>query len=101
VVRVSGYKSRGPSSISGATRFSDKLVDLGRGPLSLLSTIEELLRIKSSGSGLEIREYVHRIRPLTMWHTLSANFGTNFVDKRRPFGGYSLFADLGNFGEVS
>jgi hypothetical protein len=28
-----------------------------RGPLSLLSTIEELLERKSSGSGLEIREY--------------------------------------------
>jgi hypothetical protein len=32
-------------------------VRLGRGPLSLVSTIEELLGRKSSGSGLEIREY--------------------------------------------
>jgi hypothetical protein len=29
-------------------------VDLERGPLSLVSTIEELLERKSSGSGLEI-----------------------------------------------
>jgi hypothetical protein len=33
---------------------------LKRGPLSLVSTIEELLGRKSSGSGLEIREYGRR-----------------------------------------
>jgi hypothetical protein len=32
-------------------------VGLERGPLSLVSTIKELLGRKSSGSGLEIREY--------------------------------------------
>jgi hypothetical protein len=32
-------------------------VGLERGPLSLVSTIEELLEWKSSGSGLENREY--------------------------------------------
>jgi hypothetical protein len=32
-------------------------VGLERGPLSLASTIEELLERKSSGSGLENREY--------------------------------------------
>jgi hypothetical protein len=35
-------------------------VSLERGPLSLVSTNEELLERKSSGSGLEIREYGHR-----------------------------------------
>jgi hypothetical protein len=35
-------------------------VGLERGPLSLASTIEELLERKSSGSGLEIREYGRR-----------------------------------------
>jgi hypothetical protein len=34
-----------------------EVVGLERGPLSLVSTIEELLGRKSSGSGLEIREY--------------------------------------------
>jgi hypothetical protein len=34
-----------------------KVVGLERGPLSLLSTTEELLERKSSGSGLETREY--------------------------------------------
>jgi hypothetical protein len=36
---------------------------LERGPLSLVSTIEELLEIKSSGSGLENRDYSHRDSP--------------------------------------
>jgi hypothetical protein len=35
-------------------------MDLERGPLSLVSTVEELLERKSSRSGLEIREYARR-----------------------------------------
>jgi hypothetical protein len=35
-------------------------VGLGRGPLSLVSTIEELFERKSSGSGLENRNYGRR-----------------------------------------
>jgi hypothetical protein len=45
--------------------------------------IEELLGSKSSGSGLEIREYGRWDPSLTMWHPLSAKVGTNFADKRR------------------
>jgi hypothetical protein len=37
-------------------------VGLERGPLSLVSTTEELLGSNSSGSGLESREYGRRIR---------------------------------------
>jgi hypothetical protein len=37
-----------------------KVVGLERGPLSLVSTTEELLDKKSSGSCLEIREYGRR-----------------------------------------
>jgi hypothetical protein len=47
---VLGYRSGGPGSIPGTTRFSEKkkyknktVVGLERGPLSLVSTIEELL----------------------------------------------------------
>jgi hypothetical protein len=40
--------------------FSEKIVGLERGPLSLVSTTEELISRKSSGSGLEIREYDRR-----------------------------------------
>jgi hypothetical protein len=52
---------RPPRSVTGiALLFRvpgfDEVVDLERGPLSLVSTIEELLGRKSSGSGLEIRE---------------------------------------------
>jgi hypothetical protein len=50
VVRVLGYRSGGPGSIPGTTRFSEKkkkekktVVGLERGPFSLVSTIEELL----------------------------------------------------------
>jgi hypothetical protein len=44
VVRVLGYRSGGPGSIPGTTR--KKIVGLKRGPLSLVSTTEELLDIK-------------------------------------------------------
>jgi hypothetical protein len=37
-----------------------EVVGLERGPLSLLSTTEEVLGRKSSGSGIEIREYGRR-----------------------------------------
>jgi hypothetical protein len=40
VVRVLGYRSRGPGSIPGTTK--KKVVGLERGPLSLVSTTEEL-----------------------------------------------------------
>jgi hypothetical protein len=57
VVRVPFYRSRGSGSISGVTRFSGEVVVLERGPLSLVSTIEELLERERSSSGLESLEY--------------------------------------------
>jgi hypothetical protein len=42
VVRVLGYRSGGPGSITGTTRKM-YVVCLERGPLSLVSTTEELL----------------------------------------------------------
>jgi hypothetical protein len=42
VVRVLGYRSGGPGAIPGTTR-KKKAVGLERGPLSLVSTTEELL----------------------------------------------------------
>jgi hypothetical protein len=42
VVRVLGYRSRGPGSIPGTTRRKE-VVGLERGPLSPVSTTEELL----------------------------------------------------------
>jgi hypothetical protein len=58
--RVYGCKSRGPGSIPGATRIFWEVVGLERGSFSLVNTIEELLGRKSSGSGLERREYGRR-----------------------------------------
>jgi hypothetical protein len=43
VVRVIGYRSGGPGSIPGTTSKKKKVVGLERGPLSLVSTTEELL----------------------------------------------------------
>jgi hypothetical protein len=53
-------------------------------PPSHVSTIEELLERKSSGSGLENREYGRR-GPSRWPHGsfYPQNVGTNFADKRR------------------
>jgi hypothetical protein len=40
-----------------------QVVGLDRGPLSIVSTIEELLERKSSGSGIENRDYGSRDPP--------------------------------------
>jgi hypothetical protein len=60
VVRVFGYRSRGPGFDSLRCQIFCEVVGLEMGTLSLVSTIEELLGRNSSGSGLEIREYGHR-----------------------------------------
>jgi hypothetical protein len=67
-----------------------EVVGLERGPLSLVSTTEELLG-RSSGSGLENREYGRM--SLSRWHLVSAKVGTNFADKRRSLGRCSSLSD--------
>jgi hypothetical protein len=49
VVRVLGYRSGGPGSIPGTTK-KKKVVGLERGPLSFMSTTEELLDRKVAAS---------------------------------------------------
>jgi hypothetical protein len=53
VVRVPGYRSRGPGFDSRRHQIFWEVVGLERGPFSLVRIIEELLEWKSSGSGLE------------------------------------------------
>jgi hypothetical protein len=60
VVRVPGYKSRGRGFDSRRYQIFWKVIGLERGSLSIVSTTEELLGRKSSGSGLENREYGRR-----------------------------------------
>jgi hypothetical protein len=57
VIWVPGYRSRGPGLVSRLYQIFWEVVGLEQGPLSLVSTSEELLGRNSSGSGLENREY--------------------------------------------
>jgi hypothetical protein len=90
VVWASGNRTRGPGFDSRRYQIFWEVVDLQRGPLSLLSTIEELLGRKSSGSSLENREYGSRDPSRWLRDTpLSSKVRTNFADKRRSLGRYS------------
>jgi hypothetical protein len=64
VVRVPGYRSRGPGFDSPCYQIFWEIVGLERGPLSLVRIIEELLEWKSSSSGLENRKINGRGDPL-------------------------------------
>jgi hypothetical protein len=59
VVRVLGYRSGGPGSIPGTTK--KKVVGLKRGPLSLVSTTEELLdrKVAAPNTAVGIRHADH------------------------------------------
>jgi hypothetical protein len=60
VVRVPGYRYRDLGFDSRRYQIFREVVCLERGPLSLLSTSEELLGRKNGGFGIEDREYGRR-----------------------------------------
>jgi hypothetical protein len=91
-LRTPGYTSGAPEVDSLRYQIFWEVVGLQRGPLSLVSTIEELLEIKSSCSGLENREY-GRGNPLRCPRdTLNPQKLTLTADKRRSLGRYNSLA---------
>jgi hypothetical protein len=56
VIRVPGYRSRGPGFDSRRYQIFWEVLGLERGPLTLMSRIAELLGRNNSGFGLENRE---------------------------------------------
>jgi hypothetical protein len=76
VVRVPGYRFRGPWFDSLRYQVFWEVVGLERDPLSAVSIIEDLLERKSGDFCLEIRDYGR----------MSPKVGTNFFDKRRSLG---------------
>jgi hypothetical protein len=73
-----------------------EIVGLERGPLSLVSTTEELLGRKSNCSGLVNLEYGRRDPWRWPRGTLYPQKWPNLADKRRSLGRYSSHADSGH-----
>jgi hypothetical protein len=92
VVRVPGYRSRGPVFDSQCYHTFWEVVGLERGPLGLMRITEEILHWKSSGSGSR-KSRLTAVGNRYADHLLSAKVNSNFADKRRALGPCSSLAD--------
>jgi hypothetical protein len=92
VVWVLGYRSGGPGSIPGTTR--KKIMGLKRGPLSLVSTTEELLDRKVAAPVYKIENTAVGIRHADhVAPSIRKKVGNHFADKRRSLGWCSSLAE--------
>jgi hypothetical protein len=94
VVRVPGYRSRDIGFDSRRYQIVSEVVDLERGPLSLVRITEELLDWKSSSYGSGKSRITGVLIRCADYATPSiSKFGTNFADIRRSLGPYSSLAN--------
>jgi hypothetical protein len=94
VVRVPGYRSRGPGFLSRRCQILWEVVGLEWGPLTLVSITEEVFEWENSGSECrKLRLTSVRIRCADHATPSIRKSGTNFADMRPSLGRYSSLED--------